>query len=74
VTEQRPYTFDRVVRILLSVGILAGTIWLAGYLSDVLIPFAIALPVTYLLLVYYRRLIQTAPSTERSSKSQNKTE
>jgi predicted PurR-regulated permease PerM len=47
-TEQRPFTFDRVVRILFSVGILAGLIWLAGYLSDVLIPFAIALLLAYL--------------------------
>ena len=47
-TEQRSYTFDRVVRILLSVGILAGMIWLAGYLSDVLIPFAVALLMAYL--------------------------
>ena len=47
-TEQRPFTFDRVVRILLSVGILAGMIWLAGYLSDVLIPFAVALLMAYL--------------------------
>ena len=46
--EQKPYTFDRVVRILVSVGILAGVIWLAGYLSDVLIPFAIALLMAYL--------------------------
>jgi predicted PurR-regulated permease PerM len=47
-TEQRPYTFDRVVRILISVGILAGLIWLAEYLSDVLIPFAVALLMAYL--------------------------
>ncbi len=46
--EPKPYTFDRVVRILLSVGILAGMIWLAGYLSDVLIPFAVALLMAYL--------------------------
>jgi predicted PurR-regulated permease PerM len=46
--EQRPFTFDRVVRILISVGILAGVIWLAGYLSDVLIPFAVALLMAYL--------------------------
>ena len=45
---QKPYTFDRVVRILLSVGLLAGMIWLAGYLSDVLIPFAVALLLAYL--------------------------
>jgi len=47
-TEQRPLTFDRFVRILLSLGILAGVIWLAGYLSDVLIPFAVALLLAYL--------------------------
>ena len=46
--EAKPYTFDRVVRILLSVGLLAGMIWLAGYLSDVLIPFAVALLLAYL--------------------------
>ena len=46
--EQRPYTLDRVVRILLSVGILVGVIWLIGYLSDVLIPFAVALLLAYL--------------------------
>ena len=46
--EQKPYTFDRVVRILLSAGILAGMIWFAGYLSDVLIPFAVALLMAYL--------------------------
>ena len=46
--EQRPYTLDRIVRILLSVGILVGVIWLIGYLSDVLIPFAVALLLAYL--------------------------
>jgi len=46
--EAKPFTFDRVIRILLSVGILAGVIWLAGYLSDVLIPFAVALLMAYL--------------------------
>ncbi len=45
---QKSYTFDRVVRILLSVGILAGLIWLIGYLSDVLIPFTVALLLAYL--------------------------
>ena len=53
--DQKPYTLDRIVRIPISAGILAGVIWLAGYLSDVLIPFAVAL-----MLVYYRRLIAPA--------------
>ena len=47
-TDQKPYTFDRTVRILISAGILAGVIWLAGYLSDVLIPFAVAVLLAYL--------------------------
>jgi predicted PurR-regulated permease PerM len=46
--EPKQYTFDRIIRILLSVGILAGVIWLTGYLSDVLIPFAVALLMAYL--------------------------
>ena len=47
-TDQKPYTLDRIIRILVSAGILAGVIWLAGYLSDVLIPFAVALLLAYL--------------------------
>jgi len=47
-TENRPFTFDRIARILFSVGILTGVIWIAGYLSDVLIPFAVALLLAYL--------------------------
>ncbi|MBW2480393.1 MAG: AI-2E family transporter [Deltaproteobacteria bacterium] len=46
--EQRPYTFDRVVRILIGLGLVAGLIWLANYLSDVLIPFTVALLLAYL--------------------------
>lgn len=46
--DSKPYTFDRVVRIALSVGLLCGLIWLMGYLSDVLIPFAVALLLAYL--------------------------
>jgi predicted PurR-regulated permease PerM len=33
-----------------------------------LLGMVFALPVTYLLLVYYRRLIQTVPSTESGRK------
>ena len=45
----RPYTFDRVVRILIGAGFVAGLIWLLGYLSDVLIPFAVAFLLAYLI-------------------------
>lgn len=50
-TPQRDerYTFDRVVRLLLSVGTLACVIWLLQYLSAVLIPFTVALLIAYLL-------------------------
>jgi len=46
--DQKLYTFDRIVRILISAGILAGIIWLSGYLSEVLIPFAVALLLAFL--------------------------
>ena len=47
--DGKPYTFDRVIRIGITVGLLWGFIWLLGYLSDVLIPFAIALLLAYLI-------------------------
>lgn len=47
-TDPKPYTLDRIVRILITAGIIAGMIWLTGYLSDVLIPFAVALLLAYL--------------------------
>lgn len=46
--DDRTYTFDRVVRIVATTGVLVGLVWLAGYLSDVLIPFAVALLIAYL--------------------------
>jgi len=59
-TDQKPYTLDRIVRILFSAGILAGVIWQASNLSDVLIPFVVAV-----MLVYSRRLI--APGSPATS-------
>jgi predicted PurR-regulated permease PerM len=47
--EKRPYTLDRLVRIVITAGLLWGLIWLLGYLSDVLIPFAVALLMAYLI-------------------------
>lgn len=49
VLSDRPYTFDRVTRLIMMAGLVWGLIWLAGYLSDVLIPFAAALLLAYLL-------------------------
>ncbi|MFQ5412182.1 MAG: AI-2E family transporter, partial [Phycisphaerae bacterium] len=45
----RPYTFDRVVRMVLGVLALAGLFLLLRYLSDVLVPFAAAAALAYFL-------------------------
>jgi len=47
--ERRLWTFDRVVRVGIAAGFLAALVWLLGYLSDVLIPFAVALLLAYLM-------------------------
>ena len=49
-SEETPrYDFDRVFRLLLTVGTLIATFWLLAYLSDVLVPFAVAVLLAYLL-------------------------
>ncbi|MCO6439264.1 MAG: AI-2E family transporter [Phycisphaerae bacterium] len=48
-SESKPYTFDRVVRLVISGLVLAGLFFLLRYLSDVLIPFALAVILAYLL-------------------------
>ncbi|MCP4715283.1 MAG: AI-2E family transporter [Deltaproteobacteria bacterium] len=45
----RPYTFDRVFRLLAGALFSIGLIWLLKYLSDVLIPFAVAFLIAYLM-------------------------
>jgi predicted PurR-regulated permease PerM len=49
ILDKKPYTFDRIVRIGITAGLLWGLIWLLGYLSEVLIPFAVALLLAYLI-------------------------
>jgi len=49
VFDDKPFTFDRVVRLALTAGLLWAVISLLGYLSDVLAPFAVALVLAYLL-------------------------
>lgn len=46
---RKEINFDRFVRGLLAVGLLAGCCWLMGYLSEVLVPFLVAWIVAYLL-------------------------
>ncbi len=47
--DDKPYTFDRVVRLLLALLFAWAGIRLLGYLSDVLIPFAVAVLLAYIL-------------------------
>lgn len=45
----RPYTFDRVVRILIAVGGFIGALWLLNILKGVLLPFLVAWLIAYIL-------------------------
>ncbi|NIA31958.1 MAG: AI-2E family transporter, partial [Actinobacteria bacterium] len=47
--DKKPYTFDSVVRLGITVALIYGFIWALGYLSDVLVPFAVALLLAYLI-------------------------
>lgn len=53
----KPYTFDRVVRIIIGVAAVAGILWLLNLLKDVLLPFLVACLIAYLLepFVQYNR-------------------
>ncbi len=46
---RRPFTFDRVVRILIGVAVLVAAVWLVNILKSVLLPFLIAWLIAYLL-------------------------
>ncbi len=59
--EQRPYTFDRVVRLLISAAALILAIWLVNTLRAVLLPFLVAWLIAYMLepfVQYNRRLLR----------------
>ena len=47
--QSRPFTFDRVVRILAGVALVIGAIWLINVLRNVLLPFCLACLIAYLL-------------------------
>ena len=47
--NRKPYTMDRVVRLGITAGVIVGIVWLLSYLSDILIPFAVALLLAYLI-------------------------
>lgn len=48
-TERRPYTFDRVIRIIFSVIIFTGILLLINYLKGVLLPFFVACLLAYII-------------------------
>lgn len=47
--SSRPFTFDRVVRIIITLAIIAGIVWLINDLKHVLLPFALACLIAYML-------------------------
>lgn len=59
-TVPRPFTFDRVVRMLITLAVVIASIWLINELRSVLLPFLVAWLVAYLLepfVQYNRRLL-----------------
>ncbi len=46
---RRPFTFDRVVRIIISTVFVIGAVWIVNTLSSVLLPFLVAWLIAYLL-------------------------
>lgn len=47
-SKSQPYTFDRVVRLLIGCAIFAFAIWIIGVLADVLLPFCVACLIAYI--------------------------
>ena len=47
--SRRPYTFDRVVRIIITIAFIVGFVWLINILKDVLLPFCLACLLAYIL-------------------------
>ena len=45
----RPFTFDRVVRLIITLAILWASIWLIGILQNVLLPFCLACLLSYIM-------------------------
>ncbi len=55
--QSKPYTFDRVVRMLITIVVFGAIIWLIDILKDVLLPFLVACLIAYLFepFVQYNR-------------------
>ena len=48
-STSRPFTFDRVVRIIIAISLIVGAVWLVNILSNVLLPFCLACLIAYIL-------------------------
>lgn len=60
--DNRPYTFDRVVRIIFTIAILVAVIYLLDILKGVLLPFCVACLMAYMLepiVQFHRKLLHT---------------
>ncbi|MBN2725384.1 MAG: AI-2E family transporter [Deltaproteobacteria bacterium] len=63
--NDKPYNLDRLVRLIITLVLIASGLWLLNYLSDVLIPFAIAFLLAYLinpLVILYQKKIKSRSS------------
>lgn len=47
-TTREEYTFDRVIRIIFTIALFIGAIWIVGLLKNVLLPFFVACLIAYL--------------------------
>ncbi|MCM1440405.1 MAG: AI-2E family transporter, partial [Roseburia sp.] len=59
--NRQPYTFDRVVRMLIALAFVLGIIWLINILKGVLLPFFVACLIAYMFepfVQYNRRLLK----------------
>jgi len=66
ILDDRPFTFDRIVRIAIGAGIIWGIIWLLRHLSGVLIPFAVAVLLAYLMNPLVNRIQRKIPNRAAS--------
>jgi predicted PurR-regulated permease PerM len=61
IEPRRPYTFDRVVRMLISLALFLSAIWLVDVLRNVLLPFSVAWLLAYMLepfVQYNKRILR----------------
>ncbi len=58
----KPFTFDRVIRLIIALVLIAGAFWLIGTLKNVLLPFCLACLLAYILdpfVEFNQRLLRT---------------